>query len=116
MVVQLFAWVCPWPWQAVLSVVGPGRCARQLAPLHGTSCGPVRRPHTAWQVLHGERSMYNARGGWDLARFLADADRDDVEAHLANLRCGSNDVGGLLLHCCAAEGFCMSCLQSVVPK
>ena len=39
------------------------------------------------QVLHGERSLYNARGGWDLARFLADPDRDDVEAHLANLRC-----------------------------
>ena len=39
------------------------------------------------QVLHGERSLHNARGGWDLARFLADPDKDDVEAHLANLRC-----------------------------
>ncbi|KAK9824978.1 hypothetical protein WJX81_002512 [Elliptochloris bilobata] len=38
------------------------------------------------QVLHGERSLHNARGGWDLARFLADADKDDVDAHLANLR------------------------------
>ena len=59
------------------------------------SCGPKRRPHTAWQVLHGERSLYNARGGWDLARFLADADRDDVEAHLANLRCGCDKSGGI---------------------
>ena len=50
------------------------------------------------QVLHGERSLHNARGGWDLARFLADPDRDDVEAHLANLRCAPGPgrvVGGL---------------------
>lgn len=42
----------------------------------------------AWQVLHSERSLYNARGGWDLARFLADPEKEDVEEHLANLRCG----------------------------
>lgn len=47
------------------------------------------------QVLHGERSLYNARGGWDLARFLADPDKDDVEAHLANLRCAPRFDGVL---------------------
>lgn len=46
----------------------------------------------AWQVLHSERSLYNARGGWDLARFLADPEKEDVEEHLANLRCGPYDL------------------------
>ena len=38
------------------------------------------------QVLHGERTMYNVRNGQDLARFLATPVREDVEAHLENLR------------------------------
>jgi hypothetical protein len=81
------------PWQVLLRVVGAGQCARRPASLPSASRGPVRWTCTAWQVLHGERSLYNARGGWDLARFLADADRDDVEAHLANLRCDCDELG-----------------------
>lgn len=38
------------------------------------------------QVLHERRTLYNCRNGWDIARFLADATPEDVEAHLFNLR------------------------------
>ena len=38
------------------------------------------------QVLHGNRTMYNVRNGQDLARFLATPVKEDVEAHLENLR------------------------------
>ena len=37
------------------------------------------------QFLHGDRLLFNARGGDDLARFLADPRREDIEAHLENL-------------------------------
>jgi hypothetical protein len=39
----------------------------------------------AVQVLHRERVLYNVRSGWDLALFLADPRREDVEAHRTNL-------------------------------
>ena len=38
------------------------------------------------QVLHDRRILYNCRNGWDIARFLADATSEDVEAHLFNLK------------------------------
>ena len=38
------------------------------------------------QVIHGVRTMYNVRNGWDIARFLGDPLREDVEGHLANLQ------------------------------
>ena len=38
------------------------------------------------QVLHGERMIYNVRDGEDLARFLADPVKADMEGHLENLR------------------------------
>ena len=37
------------------------------------------------QVLHGDRVLYNVRSAADVARFLADPRREDVEAHLENL-------------------------------
>jgi hypothetical protein len=39
------------------------------------------------QVIHGRRTMYNVRNGWDIARFLGDAVEEDVRMHLANLQC-----------------------------
>lgn len=39
------------------------------------------------QVVHGGRTVYNVRNGWDIARFLGDPMREDVEGHLANLQC-----------------------------
>eukprot|EP00884_Botryococcus_braunii_P005634 jgi/Botrbrau1/15071/Bobra.0286s0004.2 len=38
------------------------------------------------QVIHGDRTMHNLRGPQDLARFLADPTKADIEAHLINLR------------------------------
>lgn len=38
------------------------------------------------QVLHRDRVLYNVRNAGDVARFLADPKRDDVDAHLLNLR------------------------------
>lgn len=38
------------------------------------------------QVIHSKRTLYNCRNGWDIARFLADATPEDVDAHLFNLR------------------------------
>lgn len=38
------------------------------------------------QVICNNRTLYNCRNGWDIARFLADATPEDVEAHLFNLR------------------------------
>lgn len=38
------------------------------------------------QVICDKRTLYNCRNGWDIARFLADATPEDVEAHLFNLR------------------------------
>jgi hypothetical protein len=37
------------------------------------------------QVLHRDRVLFNVRNGWDVAKFLADPQREDVEAHRANL-------------------------------
>ncbi len=37
------------------------------------------------QVLHRDRVLFNVRNGWDVARFLADPRREDVEAHRDNL-------------------------------
>ena len=46
--------------------------------------------HETWlssaQVIHSKRTLYNCRNGWDIARFLADATPEDVDAHLFNLR------------------------------
>jgi len=113
------------PWrcsQLLWYAHGHGRCCLVwccLGDAHGSqhpcTAPPValmRRPHMAWQVLHGERSLYNARGGWDLARFLADADRDDVEAHLANLRCGCGDVGGIAAAAVQRKGFASRACKS----
>lgn len=38
------------------------------------------------QVLHRDRVLYNVRNAADVARFLADPRREDVEDHLSNLR------------------------------
>ncbi|BDA43677.1 hypothetical protein COCOBI_04-6910 [Coccomyxa sp. Obi] len=38
------------------------------------------------QAIHGNRTIYNVRNGWDIARFLADAVKEDVESHLGNLK------------------------------
>jgi hypothetical protein len=38
------------------------------------------------QVLHRDRVLYNVRGADDVARFLADPRREDVEAHAENLK------------------------------
>ena len=37
--------------------------------------------------MHGRRTMYNVRNGWDIARFLGDPVEEDVQMHLANLQC-----------------------------
>ncbi|KAL4421129.1 hypothetical protein ABPG77_001524 [Micractinium sp. CCAP 211/92] len=37
------------------------------------------------QVLHRDRVLFNVRNGWDVARFLSDPRREDVEAHRDNL-------------------------------
>ena len=39
------------------------------------------------QVVHGGRTIYNVRNGWDIARFLGDAVQEDLAGHLANLQC-----------------------------
>lgn len=36
-------------------------------------------------MLHRDRVLFNVRNGWDVARFLADPRREDVEAHRDNL-------------------------------
>lgn len=38
------------------------------------------------QILHRDRVLYNMRNGLDIARFLADSTRKDVDLHLANLQ------------------------------
>ncbi|KAK9914904.1 hypothetical protein WJX75_002108 [Coccomyxa subellipsoidea] len=38
------------------------------------------------QAIHGNRTIYNVRNGWDIARFLADAVKEEVEGHLGNLK------------------------------
>lgn len=38
------------------------------------------------QILHRDRVLYNMRNGLDIARFLADPTRRDVDLHLANLQ------------------------------
>ena len=38
------------------------------------------------QVLHRDRVLYNMRNAGDVARFLADPCREEVEAHAENLR------------------------------
>jgi hypothetical protein len=38
------------------------------------------------QILHRDRVLYNMRNGLDIARFLADPTRKDVDLHLANLQ------------------------------
>lgn len=53
---------------------------------------PTQRCHSddmylRLQLIHGDRTMYNARDGSDLARFLADPVREDIDSHLQNLRC-----------------------------
>lgn len=47
------------------------------------------------QVIHGNRTIYNVRNGWDIARFLADAVKEDVEGHLGNLKCA---LSGCFVH------------------
>lgn len=37
------------------------------------------------QVLHKDRSLYNVRNASDLAKFLADPNKEDIESHLGNL-------------------------------
>ena len=59
------------------------------------------------QVLHGERTMYNVRNGQDLARFLATPVKEDVEAHLENLRWLSSWL------CCAGQAACFTCVLAV---
>lgn len=52
--------------------------------------GPVahKEEDVLWpnQVLHGNRTMYNLRNGYDLARFLARPDQQNLEQHQQNLR------------------------------
>jgi hypothetical protein len=38
------------------------------------------------QVLHRDRVLYNVRGAGDVAKFLADPRKEDVEAHAENLK------------------------------
>ena len=40
----------------------------------------------AVQIVHRDRTMYNARNGEDIAMFLADSSKEDIEQHLDNLR------------------------------
>lgn len=35
--------------------------------------------------MHRDRVLFNVRNGWDVAKFLADPQKEDVEAHRANL-------------------------------
>ena len=56
-----------------------------------TNCQKVERCAAievhVMQAIHGNRTIYNVRNGWDIARFLADAVKEDVEGHLGNLKC-----------------------------
>lgn len=38
------------------------------------------------QVFHGKRTMHNARDFDDLAKFLAEPVKEDVESHYVNLK------------------------------
>ncbi len=50
------------------------------------------------QAIHGNRTIYNVRNGWDIARFLADAVKEDVESHLGNLKCALQPINSMLHH------------------
>lgn len=65
-------------------------CLLGLAPAQHTdltcfSFSLVHPPPPPRQVLHRDRVLFNVRNGWDVARFLADPRREDVEAHRDNL-------------------------------
>lgn len=62
---------------------------REMAALEG---------HNVMQAIHGNRTIYNVRNGWDIARFLADAVKEDVESHLGNLKCALHPIHEMLCH------------------
>lgn len=67
---------------------GDSQVQRRAYPADsGMACGSAaagRRPARS-QVLHRDRVLYNVRNAWDVAKFLSDPAKEDVEAHRANL-------------------------------
>lgn len=64
------------------------------------------------QVVHRDRTMYNARNGEDIAIFLADPSKEHIDAHLENLRYASAASEHVIMnasHPCMRASFGTSC-------
>lgn len=75
------------------SVLLHTRAASPSSPVFLSHCATRASPPTppsppyppTHQVLHRDRILFNVRNGWDVAKFLSDPQKEDVEAHRDNL-------------------------------